>query len=47
MPQVIQNTLYLLTPGLYIHRDHLSLRIEQEKQLKLSLPIHNQIGRAS
>ena len=41
MSQVIQNTLYLLTPGLYIHRDHLSLRIEQEKQLKLSLPIHN------
>ena len=41
MTQVIQNTLYLLTPGLYIHRDHLSLRIEQDKQLKLSLPIHN------
>lgn len=41
MSQVIQNTLYLLTPGLYLHRDHLSLRIEQEKQLKLSLPIHN------
>jgi CRISP-associated protein Cas1 len=39
--QIIQNTLYLLTPGLYVHRDHLSLRIEQEKQLKLSLPIHN------
>jgi len=41
MSQVIQNTLYLLTPELYIHRDHLSLRIEQNKQLKLSLPIHN------
>lgn len=41
MSQVIQNTLYLLTPGLYVHRDHLSLRIEHEKQLKLSLPIHN------
>jgi CRISPR-associated protein Cas1 len=39
--QIIQNTLYLLTPGLYIHRDHLSLRVEHEKQLKLSLPIHN------
>lgn len=41
MSQVVQNTLYLLTPGLYVHRDHLSLRIEQEKQLRLSLPIHN------
>lgn len=41
MSQIIQNTLYLLTPGLYVHRDHLSLRIEHEKQLKLSLPIHN------
>lgn len=41
MSQIIQNTLYLLTPGLYIHRDHLSLRIEQDGQLKLSLPIHN------
>jgi CRISPR-associated protein Cas1 len=41
MSQVIQNTLYLLTQGLYIHRDHLALRIEQDGQLKLSLPIHN------
>ena len=41
MSQIIQNTLYLLTPGLYVHRDHLALRIEQDGQLKLSLPIHN------
>jgi CRISPR-associated protein Cas1 len=41
MRQVIQNTLYLLTQGLYVHRDHLALRIEQDGQLKLSLPIHN------
>ena len=41
MSQVIQNTLYLLTQGLYVHRDHLALRIEQDGQLKLSLPIHN------
>jgi CRISPR-associated protein Cas1 len=39
--QTLQNTLYLLTPGLSVHRDGLALRIEQEKQLKLSLPIHN------
>jgi len=41
MAQTLQNTLYLLTPGLSVHRDGLALRIEQEKQLKLSLPVHN------
>jgi len=39
--QLIQNTLYLLTPKLSVHRDGLALRIEQDRQLKLSLPIHN------
>jgi CRISPR-associated protein Cas1 len=28
MPEVIQNTLYLTTPGTYIARDHLTLQIE-------------------
>lgn len=41
MPQTLQNVLYLLTPGLSLRRDGLALRIEHEKQLKLSLPIHN------
>ncbi len=41
MAQTLQNTLYLLTPGLSVHRDGLALRIEQEHQLKLSLPVHN------
>ena len=41
MTQIIQNTLYLLTPGLSVHADGLALRIEQEQQLKLSLPTHN------
>ena len=36
-----QNTLYLLTPGSYVSRDHLTLRIEVEKILKLSVPIHH------
>jgi CRISPR-associated protein Cas1 len=39
--QLLQNTLYLLTPKLSVHRDGLALRIEHDKQLKLSLPIHN------
>ena len=28
MPEIIQNTLYLLTPGSYINRDHLTLLVE-------------------
>ena len=28
MPEVIQNTLYLTTPGSYISRDHLTLQVE-------------------
>lgn len=41
MAQTLQNTLYLLTPGLSVHRDGLAVRIEQERRLKLSLPVHN------
>jgi CRISPR-associated protein Cas1 len=39
--QLLQNTLYLLTPKLSVHRDGLALRVEQDRQIKLSLPIHN------
>jgi len=39
--QTLHNTLYLLTPGLSVHRDGLAIRIEQDRQLKLSLPVHN------
>jgi len=38
---VKQNTLYLTTPGSYVSRDHLTLRIEVERQVKLSIPIHH------
>ena len=41
MAQTLQNVLYLLTPGLSLRRDALALRVEQDKQLKLSLPVHN------
>ena len=41
MAQLLQNTLYLLTPKLSVHRDGLALRIELDRQLKLSLPVHN------
>jgi CRISPR-associated protein Cas1 len=39
--EVKQNVLYLTTSGNYIYRDHLTLRIESEGQLKLALPIHH------
>ncbi|MGI8556386.1 MAG: CRISPR-associated endonuclease Cas1, partial [Pyrinomonadaceae bacterium] len=39
--EIKQNTLYLTTSGNYINRDHLTLRIECEKQLKLAVPIHH------
>lgn len=39
--EIKQNTLYLTTSGNYINRDHLTLRIEQEKELKLAVPIHH------
>lgn len=41
MAKIQQNTLYLLTPGSYVSRDHLTLRIEVEKIIKLSVPIHH------
>lgn len=41
MPEIIQNVLYLATPGLFIQRDHLTLRIERERSQVLSLPIHH------
>ena len=41
MAEIIQNVLYLTTPGLYIQRDHLTLRIERDHALVLALPIHH------
>ncbi|MDX2081409.1 MAG: type I-C CRISPR-associated endonuclease Cas1c [Terrimicrobiaceae bacterium] len=41
MAEILQNVLYLTTPGLYVARDHLTLRIEQDRTLKLALPIHH------
>lgn len=41
MPEIIQNVLYLTTPGLYINRDHLTFRIERERKLVLALPVHH------
>jgi len=36
-----QNTLYLTTQNSYVSRDHLTLRIEVDRDLKLAVPIHH------
>ena len=38
---VIQNTLYLTTPGTVVVRDHLTLRVEIGKETRLTVPIHH------
>ena len=38
---IAQNTLYLTTSGTVVHRDHLTLRVEIEKQTRLTVPIHH------
>ena len=38
--EVKQNTLYLTSSGNYVGRDHLTLRVEAERELKLAVPIH-------
>lgn len=38
---VIQNTLYLTTPGTVVARDHLTLRVEIAKEVRLTVPIHH------
>jgi CRISPR-associated protein Cas1 len=39
--EIKQNTLYLTTPNSYVARDHLNLKIEVERQLKLAVPVHH------
>ena len=41
---IIQNTLYLTTPGTVVFRDHLTLQVKIEKQTRLTVPIHHLEG---
>lgn len=48
MANIQQNTLYLLTPGSYVNRDHLTLQVEvpvggpeSREKRRLSIPIHH------
>lgn len=39
--EIKQNTLYLTLNGTYVSRDHLNLKVEVERETKLSVPIHH------
>jgi CRISPR-associated protein Cas1 len=39
--EIKQNTLYITTPHCYISRDHLTLKVEVEKVVRLTVPIHH------
>jgi len=39
--EVIRNTLYVLTPGTWLRRDHEAVVVEIDRQKKLSVPLHN------
>jgi CRISPR-associated protein Cas1 len=34
------NTLYVMTQGAYVHRDHSTIKVDVEKQTRLAVPIH-------
>lgn len=38
---LIQNTLYVLTQGAYVHRDHLALQVKIDGAVRLAVPAHN------
>jgi CRISPR-associated protein Cas1 len=39
--EIKQNTLYLTQSGAYVSRDHLNLKVEVERETRLSVPIHH------
>ncbi len=36
-----QNTLYVVSQGAYVHRDHLTIKVDIERETKLAVPIHH------
>ena len=39
--EIKQNTLYLTLAGAYVSRDHLTLKVQVERETKLAVPIHH------
>lgn len=44
MSEVIQNTLYITRPGLYLHKEKETVRVEEEKKTILTVPLHHLQG---
>lgn len=38
--EVLQNTLYVVTRGASVRRDHLTVQVVVEKKTRLTVPIH-------
>lgn len=39
--EILQNTLYVMTQGAYIRRDHLTVQVEIEEKVRMAVPLHN------
>jgi len=39
--EIQQNVLYIMTQGAYVHRDHLTLEVKVDGEVKLGVPLHN------
>lgn len=39
--EILQNTLYVLSQGAYLSKDHETIRVEVNNECKLSLPLHH------
>lgn len=39
--EVLQNTLYVMTQGAYLRRDHLTVQVEVEGKIRMGVPMHN------
>ena len=39
--EIQQNVLYVMTQGAYVHRDHLTLQVKVDDEVKLGVPLHN------
>lgn len=39
--KILLNTLYVQTPGAYLHLDHETLKVEFEGELRLQVPLHH------
>lgn len=39
--EIRQNTLYVMTQGAYVRRDHLTVQVEVEGKVRLGVPMHN------